>query len=458
MLGSFADSLLLLFTCLCRKATSRFAKAGVQPVRIRWHQAQRAVTIGASHLTDLIGPGCNLRGTSSMSEPEGEVSDNRVADVPEQIRKIRVPALLRGLLLLTTIVGVLLGLKFNRLGKSELEFRELAERSASNAQISAASHLIDNSPSDAEQMLFQTPLRFRDLAWGVLRHRRTKHALQFNGHRDLIGRLAFSPDESLLASVDLSGTIKLWDTKSGEELQTLWDPIYELSARDEWDSDDPDKVAPRRKGSFAPVSPLRYSENGRFLSVLLRPASGDVLLQLPATLFLFDLQTKTLARQIEDVIAYDFSPVESIIAIGSRGKITLSWLETSKELSLPVPEEFGSTVDLGFRGDGKSLAAISASGKLLVATAEADSWVSKINGQISGLENLTFCLSPDATQLAAIGTRTSEATQGEVPSEPRGCSRLRGGRGSTRAAILWAEKGSGTNSPKARRVLRTIRS
>ncbi|MFN5898166.1 MAG: hypothetical protein ACK48Y_11620, partial [Planctomyces sp.] len=146
-----------------------------------------------------------------MSEPEGEVSDNRVADVPEQIRKIRVPALLRGLLLLTTIVGVLLGLKFNRLGKSELEFRELAERSASNAQISAASHLIDNSPSDAEQMLFQTPLRFRDLAWGVLRHRRTKHALQFNGHRDLIGRLAFSPDESLLASVDLSGTIKLWD-------------------------------------------------------------------------------------------------------------------------------------------------------------------------------------------------------------------------------------------------------
>jgi hypothetical protein len=30
------------------------------------------------------------------------------------------------------------------------------------------------------------------------------------------------------------------------------------------------------------------------------------------------------------VIAFDFSPVESVIAIGSRGKITLSWLETSK--------------------------------------------------------------------------------------------------------------------------------
>ena len=272
-----------------------------------------------------------------MSEPEGEVSDNRVADVPEQTRKIRVPALLRGLLLLTAIAGVLLVWMFNRLGKSELEFRELAERSASNAQISAAFHLIDNSPSDAQLMLSRTPLRFRDLAWGVLRHRLTKHALQFSGHRDLIGRLAFSPDEALLASVDLSGTIKLWDTKAGKELQTLWDPIYELSAREEWDSDDPDKVAPRRKGSFEPISPLRYSENGRFLSVLLRPASGDVLLQLPATLFLFDLQTKTLARQIEDVIAFDFSPVESVIAIGSRGKITWSWLEASKELSLPVP-------------------------------------------------------------------------------------------------------------------------
>jgi len=44
-----------------------------------------------------------------------------------------------------------------------------------------------------------------------------------------------------------------------------------------------------------------------------------------------------VARQIEDAIAFDFSPVESVIAIGSRGKITLSWLEASKELSLPVP-------------------------------------------------------------------------------------------------------------------------
>jgi len=44
-----------------------------------------------------------------------------------------------------------------------------------------------------------------------------------------------------------------------------------------------------------------------------------------------------VARQIEDAIAFDFSPVELVIAIGSRGKITLSWLEASKELSLPVP-------------------------------------------------------------------------------------------------------------------------
>jgi len=78
--------------------------------------------------------------------------------VSEQTRKIRVPALLRGLPLLTTIAGVLLVRMFNRLGKSELEFRELAERRASNAQISAAFHLIDNSPSDAEQMLSRTPL------------------------------------------------------------------------------------------------------------------------------------------------------------------------------------------------------------------------------------------------------------------------------------------------------------
>ncbi|HPO35853.1 MAG TPA: caspase family protein [Syntrophales bacterium] len=42
-----------------------------------------------------------------------------------------------------------------------------------------------------------------------------------SGHSDWINSLAFSPDGKLIASGSLDGTVKLWDTQTGEEIKTL---------------------------------------------------------------------------------------------------------------------------------------------------------------------------------------------------------------------------------------------
>ena len=41
------------------------------------------------------------------------------------------------------------------------------------------------------------------------------------GHAGIVYGLAFSPDAKRLASASLDGTVKVWDTATGQELLTL---------------------------------------------------------------------------------------------------------------------------------------------------------------------------------------------------------------------------------------------
>ena len=49
----------------------------------------------------------------------------------------------------------------------------------------------------------------------------TGRVLDLRGHTDLVWGLAYSPDGRRLATGSLDGTIKLWDTTTGEEVFTL---------------------------------------------------------------------------------------------------------------------------------------------------------------------------------------------------------------------------------------------
>jgi WD40 repeat protein len=50
---------------------------------------------------------------------------------------------------------------------------------------------------------------------------RTSVEMRLAGHRDFVSGMAFSPDASLLATGSMDGTIRLWNTTSGQTVATL---------------------------------------------------------------------------------------------------------------------------------------------------------------------------------------------------------------------------------------------
>lgn len=314
------------------------------------------------------------------------------------------------LLVLIPVACLWIAWQAKQLRKSQVETRERAERSASNAQLARVLNLLDRNPSVAEQILTQIPVSQRDLAWGILQHRLTTKVTRLDGHRDLVADLCFSPDSSQLASVDLSGTIRLWDAGRGMELKTLFHTEYEWSELDLLNSGDLKSDRPKRLGSFAPASHLQFSASGRFLAARLRLNSGEFLSNRPVKLLLFDLQTDDPPLQFDGVSDFDFSAKEELIAMHADGNILLRWLQPARELAVPVPKDFGIVTGLEFRAAGSKLVAVSSKNTFLEVTVAAEATISKSPLQISRFPVIESWLSPDGALLLAIEKRPAKET------------------------------------------------
>jgi len=59
---------------------------------------------------------------------------------------------------------------------------------------------------------------------------RAGRQLHLTGHRDFVSGLAFSPDEAILASGSMDGTVRLWNTTTGDRLATLSGHMEEATA------------------------------------------------------------------------------------------------------------------------------------------------------------------------------------------------------------------------------------
>lgn len=156
--------------------------------------------------------------------------------------------------------------------------------------------------------------------------------MKLQGHKEMLCTLAFSPDGSKLGSMFEDGTIKLWDTATGQEIHKL-------------------------EGHTDHVAAIAFSSDG----VLLASASFD------RTLRLWNLTTGHEVKRLTDtrISAISWSLVDSQLNyVSSDGRICLWDPATGEKTELRGPDKYMENAVLSL--DGSIVVIIHSSGEVTV--------------------------------------------------------------------------------------------
>ncbi|MEW2558546.1 translation initiation factor IF-2 N-terminal domain-containing protein [Streptomyces griseorubiginosus] len=191
----------------------------------------------------------------------------------------------------------------------------------------------------------------------------------FVGHANRVASVAFSPDSAKLASVDLDGTVRLWNPETGQELRVIT--------------------------GYAEVSSVVFSPDGTMLASA--GDDGTVRVWDPAT----GEELRTLSGHSGAVTSVTFSPDGTLLASGSLdGTVRLRIATTGEELHTL------------FRHAGQVLAAVFSPDGTLLASASDDGAVrvwNPVTGEVvrtlaaPGSRTVSVAFSPNGATLAGAG-------------------------------------------------------
>ncbi len=256
------------------------------------------------------------------------------------------------------------------------------------------------------------------------------------GHTDAIGRIAWSPDGSMLATPSQDHTIRLWDTETGECLRTLeghegsvWsvalDPAGRTLASGSRDKTiklwEPARgwlirtVEGHRKGVFS----VAFDSQSRIL------ASGSH----DQTIKLWDAQSGKLHRTLEGhagaVFGVAFDPQSHTLASGGADHTTRLWDASSGELLRTLGQHKNLVYSVAFDPASGALASASEDKTIKLWDAPSGKLLRTLEGHTSSAHCLSFSLDglfvatkggDDSVRLWNIADGTCTATLREPAS------------------------------------------
>jgi small GTP-binding protein len=193
---------------------------------------------------------------------------------------------------------------------------------------------------------------------------------KFQGHEDVIFRIAWSPDGKMIASPSRDRSIRVWNAETGEHLKTLWghsfgvnhvawspDSLLLASASFDWTIRiwDIETGESRRtiQGHSLEVRSIAWSPDGRTL------ASGSDDMRI----FLWDAETgewrRTLEGHTAGISRVSWSPDGRTIASASDDRTIRLWDVETGIIRQVLQPGFGAVHCVAWSPDGQQLASAS---------------------------------------------------------------------------------------------------
>ncbi|MFF2130044.1 helix-turn-helix domain-containing protein [Streptomyces olivochromogenes] len=277
---------------------------------------------GPEHCADLTELEDAFLTTSLTAREQEEHAATRTT------RRLRTLTASLSVLLVLAVTVSLIAWNQSRLSDQQRQNADAARKVALSRQLAAQSTALIGTDSDLASLLAIHAYRTSPTSQAVeslyvaagapLKHRLTRHATS-------VVSVAFSPDSRTLTTVDLRGSVGLWDVGSGRLRRSL----------------------PEGNDFVASA----FSPDGRTLAM---GSGGDQGIQL------WDATSgrvrRSLAERTTDTAPLEFSPDGRTLAMGSLDHGVDLWNTETGRLRRSLPHHAAQLVSLAFSPDGQTLA------------------------------------------------------------------------------------------------------